>query len=70
MSPDVNAIENLWSVIKGRLEKLDPTRTEDMKYGIEKIWEDIDEELLESLIGSMKKRLELCIAAEDEKISY
>jgi len=70
MSPDLNPIENLWSVIKGRLEKLDPSRMEDMKYGIEKIWEDIDQELLESLIGSMKKRMELCIAAEGEKINY
>lgn len=70
MSPDLNPIENLWSVIKRRLEKLDPTKIEDMKYGIEKIWEDIDEEILESLIGSMKKRLELCIAAEGEKIKY
>ena len=70
MSPDLNPIENLWAIIKKRIEKLDPSTKSDLKEVIEEIWNGIDHELIKSLIKSMKKRLQECIAKEGEKIDY
>ena len=55
MSPDLNPIENLWALIKRRIEKCDPSTKSDLKEIIQEIWDGIDVELIRSLIKSMKK---------------
>lgn len=62
-SPDINPIENLWSIMKCRRQK---------KYGMPKtkvdlinqfydIWEELDGELLEKLCESVERRLDAVI---------
>lgn len=70
MSPDLNPIENLWALIKRRIEKCDPSTKSDLKELIEEIWDGIDVELIKCLIKSMKNRLQECIAKKGEKIDY
>ena len=63
-SPHLNPIENIWSIMKVRLEKSNQKRIWEWKLQLEKIWEELDHQLLESLIISMPKRLEMVIKAK------
>jgi transposase len=69
-SPDLNPIENLWQIMKCRLEKMDPRKSDNWIHQIEEIWDSINSEILESLIQSMPRRLEQCIIKNGEKINY
>ncbi|RWR98829.1 hypothetical protein B4U79_17110 [Dinothrombium tinctorium] len=69
-SPDLNPIENLWFLMKDRLEKLDPRNPVAWVEEISKIWDTVDHEYIESLVKSMPRRIEMCIAAKGNKIKY
>lgn len=69
-SPDLNPIENLWKIMKDKLEQKSERNLDDWLVVIEEIWNDIVPLHLESLIESMAKRIELCIAAKGDKIKY
>lgn len=69
-SPDLNPIENLWSVIKTRVEKIDPENVSCLKSAINEVWNEISRETRESLIGSMEKRLQECIRLNGETLNY
>ena len=69
-SPDLNPIENLWAIMKREVEKLDPTKINDVIHAVEKVWENVTIEVRESLINSMEKRVRLCIEAGGDKIDY
>ena len=69
-SPDLNCIENLWSVLKQNLEKSIPTSLKDLESKIERAWEEISREEVYKLIESMPKRLQLCIEAQGGEIPY
>ena len=56
--------------MKVRLEKSNQKRIWEWKLQLEKIWEELDHQLLESLIISMPKRLEMVIEAKGETIKY
>lgn len=67
-SPDLNPIENLWQIIKHRLEKKEKKNVGEWKVAIEEIWEEISHDLLESLINDMPKRIKECIEGRGDKI--
>ena len=69
-SPDLNCIENLWSVLEQNLEKSIPTSLKDLESEIERGWEEISREEVYKLIESMPKRLQLCIEAQGGEIPY
>ena len=69
-SPDLNPIENIWSIMKVRLEKSNQKRIWEWKLQLEKMWEELDHQLLESLITSIPKSLEMVIEAKGETIKY
>ncbi len=69
-SPDLNPIENVWGLIKRRLGLEDPMKTGEWKAKIEDIWLLLGHDYLESLIRSMPKRIEMCIAADGDHINY
>lgn len=69
-SPDLNPIENLWSVMKNRVEKLDPRNTDAIINALNHVWDDITQELRESLINSMQEGIRLCLESGGEKIPY
>ena len=69
-SPDLNPIENLWRLMKDELERETERSIDDSMSKIEEIWERIVPRNLESLIGSMNRRLQKCIDANGAKIDY
>ena len=53
-SPDLNQIENLWSIMKRRVEKRKPTDIEELDSFLHEEWENIDLEIINNLINSMQ----------------
>jgi len=69
-SPDLNPIENLWSIVKRNVEKKMPKNTDDLRLFMVKEWDDIPESTLIGLVGSMKRRCELIIENNGERIPF
>jgi transposase len=59
-SPDLNPIENLWSILKRTIAKLDhkPTNTEQLFIELETAWWNIPQGYIDKMVDSMEKRLE------------
>lgn len=71
-SPDMNPIENLWSICKDRLRKLDCTTKEKMISSLIQVWfrdAEINEKC-KKLIDSMPNRLEQLIKAKGGHTKY
>uniref|UniRef100_A0A9J8DM61 Tc1-like transposase DDE domain-containing protein n=1 Tax=Cyprinus carpio carpio TaxID=630221 RepID=A0A9J8DM61_CYPCA len=56
-SPDLNPIENLWSIIKWRVDKQKPTNSDKLQEVIMKEWVAISQDLAQKLIESMPSRI-------------
>ena len=69
-SPDVNPVENLWSIIKRRVEKRKPSNLDELDDFLHEEWEKIDLSLLNNLIKSMKTRCLALIDSKGERINY
>ena len=61
-SPDLNPIENLWSIFKNEIHKLNLTRKSQLVDEMEKAWKLLDSELCKRLVTSMRGRLREVIA--------
>ena len=70
VSPDLNPIENLWGLLKNRIEKDHPKTKEELKAAIERHWFGFDFEVLQNLATSMDNRLKLCIESNGNSIRY
>ena len=77
-SPDLNPIENLWQILKTRVEKQvnemlvkKQTVTVEVFRGvIQKEWEEIDQSTYVNLVRSMPTRLNEIIEGNGNKINY
>ncbi|GBB92182.1 hypothetical protein RclHR1_01980007 [Rhizophagus clarus] len=69
-SPDLNLIENLWAIVKGNVERRMPKNLNDLERFMVEEWNSIPETVILGLVGSMKKRCELIIENNGERISY
>jgi transposase len=69
-SPDLNPIENLWSILKGRIEKRLARTTDEIERVLKEEWEALDKELLTSLAHSMPTRCAAVIANHGHKAPY
>ena len=54
-SPDLNPIENLWSIVKRNVEKKMPKNTDNLHLFMIKEWDNILELTLIGLVESMKR---------------
>ena len=69
-SPDLNPIENLWSIIGHKVGLREPrTRMELHQYVLEE-WDNIDLSLLERLTESMPRRIKAVVDAEGGHTRY
>lgn len=69
-SPDLNPIENLWSILDGHIDKTEVTNKNDYFKAIQNAWENLDPEHLRNLVGSMPKRLAAVIKAKGGHTKY
>jgi hypothetical protein len=69
-SPDLNPIENAWSMIERHLEIVNSTTEAGLWEAMEEGWEKIDEGTLSRLTMSLPKRLEAVKAAQGGHTKY
>ena len=69
-SPDLNPIENLWGIVKNRVEKRMPNNICELQQYMTEEWEKIPDEFLTNLIRSMCDRCQLVIDSNGERIDY
>lgn len=58
-SPDLNSIENLWSIVKRRLGQYDsaPTNMTNLWERVQDEWNRVPKEVIENLVESMPYRV-------------
>ena len=59
-SPDLSPIENVWQILKYRVEKKEPQTIPDLKNFLAQTWNEIDTTIYSRLIESVPRRLKLC----------
>ena len=60
-SPDLNPIENLWSIVKGRLQDRDTSTLEKLQKEIQDVWDNFPPEQLQNLALSVPGRLKTVV---------
>ncbi|CAF1559073.1 unnamed protein product [Adineta ricciae] len=56
-SPDLNIMENIWSIVDNRLLKLPINNIDDLKSALQHVWTEISHNTIEKLFKSMPQRL-------------
>jgi hypothetical protein len=71
-SPDLNPIENLWSMMKKRVNAVCPhaKNQQVMELVLESVWREFTSETINKLIDSMPKRVSDVIKARGGLIKY
>jgi transposase len=69
-SPDLNPIENLWNIVKRNVEKREPKNQKELQCFMVEEWNSIPNSMLKNLINSMRRRCELVIESNGDRISY
>jgi hypothetical protein len=68
MSSDLSPIENLWAIIKNKLETMERMKMSEWIKKIDEIWQEFSPTYLAKFMESMPKRLEECIASNGRTI--
>lgn len=71
-SPDLNPIEHVWDILGRQIRAL-PNRPQDKEaliIALKDQWNNIDQNVIQTLVSSMKKRCEECIRARGGNTSY
>ncbi len=69
-SPDINPIENLWSILKRRVEKRKPSNIDELDRFLHEEWKKVEKIIISNLIHSMKSRCLAIIDSRGERINY
>ena len=70
-SPDLNPIENLWSLLKRKLRKITNPNKEILLKNIHKIWKtEINQSILSNLAESMPNRIKKVLLAKGDTTKY
>uniref|UniRef100_A0A8C6KFX3 Tc1-like transposase DDE domain-containing protein n=1 Tax=Nothobranchius furzeri TaxID=105023 RepID=A0A8C6KFX3_NOTFU len=69
-SPDLNPIENLWGIVKRRMQYARPNNAEELKTTIRATWALITPEQCHRLIESMPRRITAVIEAKGAPTKY
>ena len=68
-SPDLNIIENLWAIVKRRLQK-ERVTWENLEETFIRVWETIDNKTIKKLYQSKRSRVNACIKSRGATIGY
>lgn len=69
-SPDLNPIENMWSILDDKLVKSAVTNKTQFFEILKKTWDDIEDKYLRNLVESMPRRLQKVIKAKGGATKY
>lgn len=69
-SPDLNPIENVWSLMKSELKGKDTSTVERLKETILQLWRGIDSSYFDKLATSMPRRIQAVINAHGDNTKY
>ncbi len=69
-SPDLNPIENLWSIVKRKMRDTRPNNADDMKATVKETWASIPPQQCHKLITSMPRWIEAVIKAKGAPTKY
>ena len=71
-SPDLNPIENVWGILSSRLYKNGKKfqNVHNLKEELKKLWNELDVFLIQKLINSMPKRLQVVLRNNGGAIRY
>jgi len=69
-SPDLNPIENIWSVMKNEISKQRPETLDELENVIRRSWRNIPQIYINNCIESMPKMLQLLLNNLGNKIPY
>jgi len=69
-SPDLNPIENLWAVLKSRVESRLARTTEEVEHILKAEWEALNTQLLKTYAHSMPQRCAEVVEHQGHKASY
>ena len=60
-SPDLNPIENVWSILKERISEKNPLTKQQLIDVAQQEWDDIPQQQIQNIIKSLPSRLETVI---------
>ena len=69
-SPDINPVENLWSIIKRGLRDLDTSSVPKLTTAIQQLWATIPQSHMENLADSVPRRLQEVIKRKGNTTKY
>ncbi|GFY26939.1 transposable element Tcb2 transposase [Trichonephila clavipes] len=71
-SPDLNPIENVWDFLGRRLaaRTLPPVTIRELRLALQDEWAAMSQQLIDTLILSMGRRCETCLAVRGDHIPY
>ncbi len=69
-SPDLNPIENLWSIVKRKMRNNRPKNADELKATVKETWASIPPQQCHKLITSMPRRIEAVIKAKGAPTKY
>ena len=69
-SPDLNPIENVWALLKGRVANRRPGNLDELELTIKQEWNALTRDYAFSLISSMPSRLKQVIERDGDAVDY
>uniref|UniRef100_A0A9J7XV86 SET domain-containing protein n=1 Tax=Cyprinus carpio carpio TaxID=630221 RepID=A0A9J7XV86_CYPCA len=69
-SPDLNPIENLWSIVKRKMRNKRPKHADELKATVKETWASIPPQQCHKLITSIPRRIEAVIKAKGAPTKY
>jgi hypothetical protein len=70
LSPDINPIENLWSLLTVKVAQRRPTTHTGLVDAIKDEWRELPNELVFNLVNSIKSRVQAVIASSGDYTLY
>ncbi len=69
-SPDLNPVENLWSIVKRKMRNKRPKNADELKVTVKETWASIPPQQCHKLITSMPRRIEAVFKAKGAPTKY